>query len=156
MSKFFIKDKTRHYEGFESGTEESTKLLEISDWSVTILSLVSILLPLKDYMIIQIGYSFLTILLYWIIRSILKGTIKRHIKKRKDLRDSISIEKNKSRLKKLQVEMDKLNLNYMKDYNKMHSNMKAFNISMLSFAVLPYLFFIIMKLYIKFGNKKKN
>ena len=160
-----------------------TKLLQISDWTVTILSILNIyIIPFlvfsdRRILILQGGYSFVTILLYWIVRSKLKSNIDDlNTKKRKyenierDYENILKkigaykieahkIEAHKIEAKNFEIlkqEKKKFLSNYATEYDKLESNMKAFNISMLSLTALPYLLSVIMKLYIKFGNKKQK
>jgi hypothetical protein len=78
-----------------------TKLLEISDWTVTILSLLNIyIIPFKVFsdrriLILQIGYSFVTILLYWTVRSKLKRNIEDLVTKKRDYEDLNNIRKKR-------------------------------------------------------------
>lgn len=140
-----------------------TKLLEISDWTVTILSLLNIyIIPFfilssdKIIFFLQLGYSVVTILLYWIVRSRLKSNIDNLVTKKRDYQN-LDIKKIVGqKLEKIKQEKEKFFSNFNTEYDKSESNMKAFNISMLSLTALPYLLSVIMKLYIKFGNKKQK
>jgi hypothetical protein len=157
-----------------------TKLLEISDWTVTILSLLNIyIISYKVFsdsdttiFFLQTGYSFMTILLYWTVRSILKSNINNLSNKKTDYENKerdyenrlkkIGAHKIEARkieaqnFEKLKQEKKEFLSKYPTEYNKLESNMKAFNISMLSLTALPYLLSVIMKLYIKFRNKKQK